>query len=111
VLTIFGAAVRKLRIEQGLLLKQMADALGVGSAQLSSIEVGRVPLTGTVGEKVMEFFRVRVSEHALSELKQVIDEVLAMPGGGVGSGGRITLPFDRCEPADLVADFARALRV
>ncbi|MEX3983866.1 hypothetical protein AB4Y45_33315 [Paraburkholderia sp. EG287A] len=92
------------------MLKQMADALAMGSAELSSIEVGRTPLTAAVGEKVLEFFRARVSGMVLSELQQVIDESLAVPEGGAGRAGRIQLPFDRREPADLVADFAWALR-
>lgn len=39
-LTPFGRAVRGFRTERGLLLKDMADALGVSCAELSSIETG-----------------------------------------------------------------------
>jgi len=40
-LTPFGKAMRKLRIDRDLLLKDTADALNVSSAFLSSVESGR----------------------------------------------------------------------
>lgn len=39
--TPLGKALRKLRISRGELLKDMADKMGIGSAQMSSIEHGR----------------------------------------------------------------------
>lgn len=41
MLTPFGKFIRKLRIDQGLLLKNMADALGVTSSYLSAVEMGK----------------------------------------------------------------------
>lgn len=41
MLTPFGKLCRKLRIDRGELLKDMADKLGVTSAYLSAVEVGK----------------------------------------------------------------------
>lgn len=45
MLSPFGIAIRKIRLDRQLLLKDMADTLGVSSAFLSSVESGkrRVP--------------------------------------------------------------------
>jgi len=40
-MTPFGLFMRKLRLEQGLLLKDMADSMGVSSAYLSALEHGK----------------------------------------------------------------------
>lgn len=40
-MTPYGLFMRKLRLEQGLLLKDMADALGVSSSFLSALEHGK----------------------------------------------------------------------
>ncbi|KGM34766.1 helix-turn-helix domain-containing protein [Inquilinus limosus] len=40
-LTEFGKEVRKLRIDRDLILKDMADALGVSPAFLSAVETGK----------------------------------------------------------------------
>lgn len=40
-LTHFGKEVRKLRIDRNLILKDMADALGMSAAFLSAIETGK----------------------------------------------------------------------
>lgn len=40
-MTPFGLFMRKLRLDQGLLLKDMADAMGVSSSFLSALEHGK----------------------------------------------------------------------
>ncbi|RQR65509.1 XRE family transcriptional regulator [Burkholderia sp. Bp9125] len=110
MLTAFGAKVRQLRIEQNLLLKNMADALGRGSALLSSIEVGRAPLTAEVGAQVLEYFRPRVSAEQLDALQQVIKTTLELHDGGARTVGPVVFPFERREPEDFVAAFALALK-
>lgn len=40
-MTPFGLFMRTLRLEKGLLLKDMADAMGVSSAYLSALEHGK----------------------------------------------------------------------
>jgi transcriptional regulator with XRE-family HTH domain len=46
MLTTIGKELRKIRIDRGMLLKQMADAIGISSSYLSSIECGKrdIPL-------------------------------------------------------------------
>ena len=41
MLTAFGKALRKLRIDRGEILKSMADQLGISSSYLSAIETGK----------------------------------------------------------------------
>jgi transcriptional regulator with XRE-family HTH domain len=45
MLTPFGKKVRKLRIDVGVTLKSMADAMGVTSSYLSAIETGKRAVT------------------------------------------------------------------
>lgn len=55
MLTPFGRFLRKLRIDQGELMKDMADKLGVTSSYLSAVEMGKKPVPtswiGTLSEK------------------------------------------------------------
>ena len=44
MLTDFGRELRRIRIERGQLLMDMAMQLGMGAAELSSIEMGRKPI-------------------------------------------------------------------
>jgi transcriptional regulator with XRE-family HTH domain len=110
MLTIFGQAVRQLRIERALLLKHMADALKLSSAQLSAIEVGRSALTRAVGRKTVEYFRPMLDADGVAKLEGVIEQVLALPDGGVGSGGHYGLPLAQRSPDELVAAFAGRLQ-
>lgn len=102
MLTAFGHAVRQLRIERGLYLKNMADALHMGSAQLSGIEIGTSPLTSDVGMRVVEYFRPLVGAHHIAQLRAAIDQTLATPGPGVRVDAQAS-------PAELVAAFAARL--
>ena len=55
-LTPFGREVRKLRIEFGLLLKDMADKLAVSPSWLSALETGRKNVPQGVVEKISKLF-------------------------------------------------------
>jgi transcriptional regulator with XRE-family HTH domain len=58
-MTPFGARVRELRRERGLLLKDMAAHLGVSSAYLSALERGdRGKPTWTLLQGVLQYFRI-----------------------------------------------------
>jgi transcriptional regulator with XRE-family HTH domain len=58
-MTPFGARVRQLRRERGLLLKDMAAHLGVSSAYLSALERGeRGKPTWTLLQGVLQYFRI-----------------------------------------------------
>ena len=57
-LTPFGKEVRKLRIDHGTKLKDLAEHLKVSSAYLSAVETGKKDLTEHVIEGVVKFFRL-----------------------------------------------------
>ena len=70
-MTPFGARVRELRRERGLLLKDMAAHLGVSSAYLSALERGeRGKPTWTLLQGVLQYFRIIWDE---------ADEVIDLP--------------------------------
>lgn len=54
--TPYGKAVRKLRIDAGVRLKDMADALEVKSAYLSAVESGRKRITDKLVNQTVMFF-------------------------------------------------------
>lgn len=67
-LTPFGKMVRKLRIDHSLLLKEMADAVGMSSAWLSGVETGRKPIPAGLVDKVASFLDLNGTQRAeLSE--------------------------------------------
>jgi transcriptional regulator with XRE-family HTH domain len=61
-LTPFGKAVRKIRIDRGETLGDMADALGVSAAFLSSIETGKKNVPGELLEKLIAHCKLPKSE-------------------------------------------------
>ena len=50
----FAKFIQKYRIDNGLLLGEMAEKLGVGSAELSGIERGKSPLTYSLISAIQE---------------------------------------------------------
>lgn len=56
MLTPFGKQVRKLRIDVGVTLKSMADAMGVTSSYLSAIETGKRAITDQVLNSIISYF-------------------------------------------------------
>lgn len=56
--TAFGKYLRKLRIEQEILLKDMAQKLDVSSAYLSSVELGKKSISDAFVEKVCSSFNL-----------------------------------------------------
>ena len=56
MLTRFGKEVRKLRIEKGVTLKQMATTLGKTSAYLSAVETGRKNLPDSLVDEAINYF-------------------------------------------------------
>lgn len=55
-LSAYGEFVREMRQYRGLYLNQMADFIGISSAQMSGIEFGRHELTKEILQKTFEFF-------------------------------------------------------
>lgn len=73
-LTPYGLVARTLRLELGLTLKAMADAVGVTSAYLSSIELGERDITAKIKQDALDFFRTRVDAIKLQKVSEAIDQ-------------------------------------
>lgn len=98
-LTPFGLCVRKIRLELGLTLKEMASALSVSSAYLSSVELGEKALTNKLFDDVVEYLGHRISGEQLEEVKAAgAQSMKIVPVSNLGADDR-----------GLVAAFARRL--
>lgn len=64
MLSRFGKIVRKRRIDMGVNLKTMADALGKSSAYLSAVETGRKNPTRELVTAAAEYFSLGEPERA-----------------------------------------------
>lgn len=60
-LTEFGQMVRKLRIDALMSMKQLAEAIGISSAYLSSIETGRKEVSPGLISKIVEEMQLDAS--------------------------------------------------
>lgn len=56
MLTEFGKLLRKIRIDKGLLLKDMAGALSISPAYLSAVETGKKPIPDDFVGRIARFF-------------------------------------------------------
>ncbi|WP_270505595.1 helix-turn-helix domain-containing protein [Paraclostridium sordellii] len=70
-LTEFGKFSRKLRIENGELLKTMAEKLGVTSSYLSAVEIGKRNIPKTWEEKIVRAYNL--DEENLIELRHSME--------------------------------------
>ena len=70
-LTAFGRFIRKYRIDHNILLKEMAERLGISSAFLSSIETGAKELPSNIEEKLMAAYSF--DDYEKSELQEAVD--------------------------------------
>jgi len=60
--TYFGKALRQIRINRGILLKDMADALGYTCPYLSKIETGEVPVPTDLIVKLFSIYDLSEEE-------------------------------------------------
>jgi len=80
-LTEFGVAVRKARLDAKVSLSSMAGELGVTSAFLSSIEVGRKKISEDWVAKIETFFKhKRIDVPDLRELADVSNRSISLEG-------------------------------
>ncbi|WP_299002345.1 helix-turn-helix transcriptional regulator [uncultured Shewanella sp.] len=54
--TRLGRKLRQYRVDNEMILKDMADLLGVTCVYLSSIELGKLPVSAEMGEKITMLF-------------------------------------------------------
>ncbi|MDM0090332.1 MULTISPECIES: helix-turn-helix transcriptional regulator [unclassified Variovorax] len=99
-LTPFGETVRILRVRCGLSLKVMAEALGISSAHLSSIEFGEKRLLQKHVDLAIAFFEPRVSAAQVQELRTAAGQSMHIVDTGSMSA----------DARGLVAAFARKLQ-
>ncbi len=57
MLTPFGKSVRKLRIDLGITLKNLAESIGKTSSYISAIETGKRSVTDEILEKIISFLK------------------------------------------------------
>ena len=71
-LTPFGKAARKIRIDRSETLGDMADALNISAAFLSSIETGKRNIPDDLVEKVVHYFDLKGAD--AKELRRLAAE-------------------------------------
>ena len=57
-LSEFGKTLRKLRIDREIMLKTMADEIGVTSAYLSAVETGKKPTNPSLINKISNYLQL-----------------------------------------------------
>jgi transcriptional regulator with XRE-family HTH domain len=62
MITNFGKQLRKLRIDHGEILKDMAEKLQVSSSFLSSIEVGKRKVPNGMVERISQLYKLATKE-------------------------------------------------
>ncbi|WP_166838684.1 helix-turn-helix domain-containing protein [Rheinheimera pleomorphica] len=70
--TPFGRYIRKLRIDHGVILKDLADALKVSSSYISALELGKKSISKGFVDKVADYFKLDNKETL--ELSQLASE-------------------------------------
>ncbi len=70
--TLFGKFIRKLRIDKGEILGQMADAMKVSSAYLSAVENGKRNITPQFIDGVIKHFNL--NSHDAGSLREAADK-------------------------------------
>ncbi len=73
MLTPFGIALRKLRLDKGLRLLDLADKLGQSSAFVSAVETGRKPIPARYVEQVVQALSLNHQE--ARQLQSAADQV------------------------------------
>lgn len=97
MLTNLGKFLRKIRIDRGEILKDMADNLGVSSAFLSAVENGKKKMPVSWYDKLADVYSF--SDEQAEELRQAVinsSDVIELNIKGVSQANR-----------DLALSFAR----
>lgn len=82
--TDFGKKLRKLRIDHEVMLKTMADSIGVSSPYLSAIETGRKPVNAHLLNSIINTLQLSEQEGAeLTRLASKLEPDVVIKGGDV----------------------------
>lgn len=68
MVTAFGKFLRKLRVDKELVLRDMANSLGISSAQLSAMELGKRTIQLQLADKIVATYGVS----SIQEMEQMI---------------------------------------
>lgn len=98
MLTPFGVALRKLRLDKQMRLLDLANLLGRSSSYVSAVETGKKPIPQGYVAKIAEVMNLTLDE--LSELQKAADRTKRELSMGELSGSR----------RELVAEFARRVQ-
>ena len=89
MITSLGRFLRKLRIDQGEILKDMADKLGVSVSFLSAVENGKKRMPSTWNTKLCELYQLIPEQtQAFTTAIAETEESLEMDFYGVAAGKR-----------------------
>lgn len=95
--TAFGRYLRKLRIDHGMIMRDLAKVLGVSSAFVSALELGKKTITEKNIIKITEYFEL--SNDDTSELRKAAE--LSQPSL------KLELNDKTMEQRELAVSFAR----
>lgn len=99
MLTTFGKICRKIRIDQGILMYDMARELGVSSAFLSKVENGKSKPVREWAEQIAEVYDLDGDTYR--ELVDAIEEARAEVVETISAGNQ--------DDMDMILKFARQL--
>jgi HTH-type transcriptional regulator, competence development regulator len=99
-LTPFGKALRKLRIDRDMLLKDLADKMSVTPAFLSAIEAGRKAIPHGMTDRVASLMNLDSTDY--QQLKQAADLSVASVQIPLSSASSL---FDRSLATQLARNF------
>lgn len=71
MITEFGKYIRKLRIDNTVTLRQMAESIGVSASALSSVETGKRNITPSFFKNIVTYFQLNTQESC--ELRKLAD--------------------------------------
>ncbi len=74
MLTEFGREIRKMRIDRGEILKNMADKLGITSSYLSAIECGKRSIPDWIIDRLAQIYEL--SEYEKNILQKAMQRSL-----------------------------------
>lgn len=110
MLTEFGKFVRKLRIDKGVVLGEMAKSIEVSSAYLSAVENGNKNITEQLIKKIVFYFSLNeVIENELRSAAKNSAPSIKLDLRGVAEDERVLVSAFARQVSDLSADQKRSI--